>query len=341
MTECFLKRRGEINFIPPPPLIIPSEFIFENVSDVGFVIGKSTNDSVYIDYGDGSTYVDVDSAYSSVYFNHNYSEQSTHLVKIWSDNPDCEIYLGGISNINNPNHAFSFFTATDNLISVKTGDNVKRIGEISLSDRNNIRSFEFSPSLHTLMHKGIRGNNNLERVVFQGETPPTVDDDRLFNLNENIETPYSIKNTNLKIYVPDENVSDYQNANNWDNYSDRIFPISSKEPFFFNFTVDFIATTYIKYIPILINNDGTIRLEVYISGANNLGTLTYTLNEVSSVNPISSFDEFILEVSRFDLLELEFNLEGLFSGTFTIKIYNNQTNTLISEDTRHLTIGTI
>ena len=58
--------------------------------------------------------------------------------------------------------------------------------------------------------------NNLRYIKFLGTTVPTQQSNNSFGG----------MNNNVKIYVPDAALSDYQSASGWSNYSNRIFPMS-------------------------------------------------------------------------------------------------------------------
>jgi hypothetical protein len=75
-----------------------------------------------------------------------------------------------------------------------------------------IKRLTFPSSLTTIGSRAFESTGTVE-FVFYSTTPPTLASD-------------AFRSTNPAIYVPDESVSTYKGASNWNNLSGYIKPIS-------------------------------------------------------------------------------------------------------------------
>lgn len=87
--------------------------------------------------------------------------------------------------------------------------------DVGLGNPSYVESLEFSDTLTSITKYGLLDYNKLNNIVFKSITPPEL------------ATSYALNNTNnCPIYVPDASVEAYKTATNWNQYADRIKPLS-------------------------------------------------------------------------------------------------------------------
>lgn len=89
---------------------------------------------------------------------------------------------------------------------------VKKIGSRAFAYSYNLDPVDFPYTVTQLGHRIFEGVTRLSSIKFHGETPPKIEED----------TFDSYSGANFTIYVPNEYLDEYKQAENWTNYESRI-----------------------------------------------------------------------------------------------------------------------
>lgn len=100
----------------------------------------------------------------------------------------------------------AFFS--NKLTKITIHENVTSIGEQAFFS-NQLTKIEIPSNVKNIGKEAFSSNDNLSSVTIRATTPPTTD------------TPFP-NNSNLKIYVPKDNVETYKTAEGWMEYADKI-----------------------------------------------------------------------------------------------------------------------
>lgn len=92
------------------------------------------------------------------------------------------------------------------------------VGGSMCSSVSTLEEISFGANLTSIADYAIRINANLKRVVVRAATPPTLGSGNFTN-SPNL----------IAIYVPDASLEAYKTATNWNQYADRIHPLSEIE----------------------------------------------------------------------------------------------------------------
>lgn len=101
-------------------------------------------------------------------------------------------------------------------------ESVKADGLVTL-DKNayagcsSMKTAEFGGNIATIAYRALYNCTALESIIVRATTPPTLDASAFTNTN------------NCPIYVPDASLEAYKTATNWNQYADRIHPLSEIE----------------------------------------------------------------------------------------------------------------
>jgi hypothetical protein len=113
---------------------------------------------------------------------------------------------------------FEAFFRCEALKTVSLPDTLTSLGNEVFYVCKALVSIDLPDSLTTIGYNNFRDAYSLELVISRNTTPPSAGHDFLSN------TP-----STLVIYVPDESVEEYQKANEWKNFADKIKPLSEYE----------------------------------------------------------------------------------------------------------------
>ena len=98
--------------------------------------------------------------------------------------------------------------SNNRLTSVTIPNGVTSIGKKAFFS-NQLTKIEIPSNVKNIGKEAFSSNDNLSSVTIRATTPPTTD------------TPFP-NNSNLKIYVPKDNVDTYKTAEGWKDYADKI-----------------------------------------------------------------------------------------------------------------------
>lgn len=90
--------------------------------------------------------------------------------------------------------------------------NVKKVGSYAFAYSYNLDPVDFPYTVTQLGHRIFEGVTRLSSIKFYGQTPPKIEED----------TFDSYSGATFTIYVPNEYLDEYKQAENWTNYESRI-----------------------------------------------------------------------------------------------------------------------
>lgn len=110
----------------------------------------------------------------------------------------------------------SAFSGCSALTSITIPNSVISLGEDAFYGCYNCKSITVGSGVTSIGDSAFNGCSKLDYIIFTSTVPATIGSSVFNNTN------------NCPIYVPDNNVLDYQTATNWRTYSSRIKGISEK-----------------------------------------------------------------------------------------------------------------
>lgn len=119
----------------------------------------------------------------------------------------------GITRIGN----YAFYQAASSLnLSLVLPNTTTIIQSNAFSSCTSLVSITIPSSLTSIGTNAFSNCSRLERMIFEGSTPPALGNSTALG-----QTTYT-----FPIYVPDESVDTYKAATNWSGYASRIKPLS-------------------------------------------------------------------------------------------------------------------
>jgi len=126
---------------------------------------------------------------------------------ITSISTNCFLYCTSLLNLNNAGN-------TDNIINIP--NNIVSIGVSAFQSCSKITTVKLPNTITSIEKQAFYNCSKLISVIIEATVPPTLG-----------TAVFSLNNKNRKIYVPDESLETYKNANGWSEYTDYIEPISN------------------------------------------------------------------------------------------------------------------
>ena len=126
---------------------------------------------------------------------------------ITSISTNCFLYCTSLLNLNNAGN-------TDNIINIP--NNIVSIGVSAFQSCSKITTVKLPNTITSIEKQAFYNCSKLINVIIEATVPPTLG-----------TAVFSLNNKNRKIYVPDESLETYKNANGWSEYTDYIEPISN------------------------------------------------------------------------------------------------------------------
>jgi hypothetical protein len=138
--------------------------------------------------------------------------------------PHATFWRTGISEIRNlgtiteltgdANGQHGCFNGCTSLTKVTLPETLIKIGDNSFLGCTGVRKFDLPQSVTTIRSGAFANCTSLSVFICRAVTPPAM------------VSSLTGSSADLKIYVPDDSVEAYKQASGWNNYADRIYPLS-------------------------------------------------------------------------------------------------------------------